>query len=83
MAYQQGWMNGSTGTEFLLPGAHHRGGPTREQGETGAEAGAGISCTSLSMAGDACRSLAPPWSLMPGKPRSYGGTCGQHTTVML
>src|SRR5262245_2494680 len=26
MAYQQGWMNGSTGTEFLLPGAHHRGG---------------------------------------------------------
>jgi hypothetical protein len=48
-----------------------------------AHAGAGISCTSLAMAGDACRSLAHPWSLMPGKPRGYGGTCGQHTTVML
>ena len=33
-----------------------------------AHAGAGISCTSLSMAGYACRSLAHPWSLMPGKP---------------
>ena len=48
-----------------------------------AHAGAGLSCTSLPMAGDGCRSLAPPWSLMPGKPRGYGGTCGQHTTVML
>ena len=33
-----------------------------------AQAGTGISCTSLSMAGYACRSLAHPWSLMPGKP---------------
>jgi hypothetical protein len=48
-----------------------------------AHAGVGISWTSLSMAGYSCHSLAPPWSLMPGKPRGYGGTCGQHTTVML
>ena len=46
-------------------------------------AGAGLSCPSLSMAGYACRLLAHPWLLIPGKPRGYGGTCGQHTTVML